>query len=64
MSKASAAIASVPVTEELAEWRPYQVWASQVRRDDNLTETAQNVATENQRESWDPFSVWKRQVKR
>ena len=49
--------------EDNAEWRPYQVWASQMRSDDRGTPASPaRTNTDSSKQGWDPYQVWKRHV--
>ncbi|MFK7885981.1 MAG: hypothetical protein AB8G16_03875 [Gammaproteobacteria bacterium] len=48
---------------ESADWRPFNVWAAQVRAGQSSQPTTLETQSEAPRETWDPYSVWKRQVR-
>ena len=49
--------------DDSAEWRPYQVWASQMRPSDSSSDGASTGdAASTRNGSWDPYTVWKQQV--
>lgn len=55
--------ATAPQEKESADWRPFNVWASQVRAGQRNDGAAKERHAEAPREKWDPYAVWKRQVR-
>ncbi|MEO1574018.1 MAG: hypothetical protein AAFU65_03570 [Pseudomonadota bacterium] len=48
--------------DDNAEWRPYQVWASQIRSDHRDPSPSNPGQANRTTQAWDPFQVWKRHV--
>ncbi|MFK8014848.1 MAG: hypothetical protein AB8G17_05375 [Gammaproteobacteria bacterium] len=48
-------------TDDTGEWRPFKVWAAQVK---DSTSGSDERREEANKENWDPYAVWKRQVRR